>query len=343
MSRADLATIMPKLKLAAVVALGQYASPLHAFWFERGARASASTAGSSRTLNIADFGAVPNASDLGTATANSAAINAALGNLTAGDTLLVPAGKEFYALGGMSAANLTDVTIQLAGTLRALADFDHWPLNERVKQQRQQKNDHGERKEEGGGGSSSGSYADFLALYNCSYVTLQGGGLVDGMGKPWWNAELLGQLKAGRPKLVHLHSSSNVLVQDLVLHSSPSFHLQFDGVAEVEVRNITIHTDRQEIAEAKDALRRRQRRRSGWSGVKAHGGDDDAGEPGLEPEDLNTDGIDASGRDVWIHDCSILNDDDSIAIKPCNSGAGSCPFSSCSENMLIENLVLTGG
>ena len=50
-------------------------------------------------------------------------------------------------------------------------------------------------------------------------------------------------------------------------------------------------------------------------------------------------GIDPSGKDIWIHDCNILNDDDSIAVKP---KSGSDPFNPCTENLLIENLVLTG-
>ena len=46
--------------------------------------------------------------------------------------------------------------------------------------------------------------------------------------------------------------------------------------------------------------------------------DDGAGPPPvLQPEDLNTDGVDPSGSDVWIHDSFINNDDDSIAVKPC--------------------------
>jgi polygalacturonase len=57
----------------------------------------------------------------------------------------------------------------------------------------------------------------------------------------------------------------------------------------------------------------------------------------LQPEDLNTDGIDAGGQDIWVHDCRILNDDDSIAVKPVDSS-----FLDCSRNMLFENLVLTG-
>ena len=48
---------------------------------------------------------------------------------------------------------------------------------------------------------------------------------------------------------------------------------------------------------------------------------------------MNTDGIDPSGRDVWVHDSYVLNDDDSIAVKPCS--ADRCEQSGCSQDMLF--------
>lgn len=44
-------------------------------------------------------------------------------------------------------------------------------------------------------------------------------------------------------------------------------------------------------------------------------------------------------HDIWIHDCTIRNDDDSIAVKPIHS---SNPYGPCSQNMLIENMVISG-
>ena len=46
-----------------------------------------------------------------------------------------------------------------------------------------------------------------------------------------------------------------------------------------------------------------------------------------------------SGIDIYVHNTSILNDDDSIAVKPLDSDG---TFSTCSQNMLFENLILTG-
>ena len=91
------------------------------------------------------------------------------------------------------------------------------------------------------------------------------------------------------------------------------------------MRNITITVDR----------KHQQHLKNNKTALRTHVG----GFPELQPWDLNTDGIDPSGKDIWIHDCSILNDDDSIAVKPCDT---SCKLSDCSENMLIENMVMTG-
>jgi hypothetical protein len=58
----------------------------------------------------------------------------------------------------------------------------------------------------------------------------------------------------------------------------------------------------------------------------------------LQPEDLNTDGIDPNGEDYHVHDCTVDNDDDSIAVKP---SSGKDRFE-CSQDMLFERLTLTG-
>ena len=48
--------------------------------------------------------------------------------------------------------------------------------------------------------------------------------------------------------------------------------------------------------------------------------------------------------DFWIHRVTISNDDDSIAVKPSYMGSvgiDGTPYD-CSQNMLLEDLVLTG-
>ncbi len=102
---------------------------------------------------------------------------------------------------------------------------------------------------------------------------------------------ILGTLAGSRPKLLVFDRSTNILVRDLLLHSSPSFHLLLDSVAEVEVDNVTVITDRHEMVEAKALMRARQQQQQllqqqqhAWLGVKVDGAGRGADpEPGLEP------------------------------------------------------------
>ena len=64
----------------------------------------------------------------------------------------------------------------------------------------------------------------------------------------------------------------------------------------------------------------------------------------MQPEDLNTDGIDPSGSSVHVHDCRIVNDDDSVSVKPTSRGAvgeDGTEFD-CTQDILVENMELVG-
>ena len=60
---------------------------------------------------------------------------------------------------------------------------------------------------------------------------------------------------------------------------------------------------------------------------------------------FNTDGFDVTGRNVWIHDCTVWNQDDCIAVKVNNieSNMNRCDiFKDNSENMLFERITASG-
>jgi hypothetical protein len=61
--------------------------------------------------------------------------------------------------------------------------------------------------------------------------------------------------------------------------------------------------------------------------------------PLFAPVDITLCTYNLQGRDIWIHDCNILNDDDSIAVKPLDLNG---KYATCAENILVENMVLTG-
>ena len=282
----------------------------------------------SRTLDIRDYGAVAGTTAGNASVVNCGALTTALNAALPGDTVLVTNGS-YYCRGGLALSNLRSVTLQLDGTLIAAAEYDDWPV---------------------GDGSN---YDGFLTFSNADNLTIRGaagagaaGVSIDGRGKGWWNRailpQLFGKLKGKRPKLLKVINSTRVVVERLTMLNSPSFHLLLTDVAHVEVGWVNITVDRAAQAPLRDALRVRRLSDNGGDANgfdgDAHGGGDANG--GLEIEDLNTDGIDPSGRDVWVHDSYVLNDDDSIAVKPCS--ADKCEQSGCSQDMLFERLTLTG-
>ena len=100
-----------------------------------------------RDLSIADFGAVEGKS--ASSSVNSAAINYAFGNATAGDTVIVPKGA-WAATGGITHEK-TPVTFKLLGTLLADPDLAQWPLD-----------------------SKQNHYLDFITVSNVQNLTING-------------------------------------------------------------------------------------------------------------------------------------------------------------------------
>jgi polygalacturonase len=136
-------------------------------------------------------------------------------------------------------------------------------------------------------------------------------GVIDGNGRRWWGLIKYLLIAENRPRLMHIYNSTNLLVEKLFFKDSPywTFYAQ-------DIANLEIHSCRVD-ARIDNA---------GWH----------------DPLDLtafNTDGFDVSGKNVWIHDCEIWNDDDCIAVKP---QSGSSIHSSCSENMLFERINASG-
>lgn len=54
---------------------------------------------------------------------------------------------------------------------------------------------------------------------------------------------------------------------------------------------------------------------------------------------FNTDGFDVAGTNIWIHDCSVWNQDDCFTIQPMD---GTGINSNCTENVLVENINASG-
>jgi polygalacturonase len=55
---------------------------------------------------------------------------------------------------------------------------------------------------------------------------------------------------------------------------------------------------------------------------------------------LNTDGIDPSGRNIYIKNVTITNFDDAVAVKPANGGY---KVATCAQNITVENAIVNWG
>ena len=110
-------------------------------------------------------------------------------------------------------------------------------------------------------------------------ITASGEGTIDGQGNAWWTAFRADKSMTHRPYMIKLSNCTRVRVHGVTLGNSPMFHLVPQNCTDVTIQGITIQA------------------------------------PANAP---NTDGIDPSGWNFLITDCTIDTGDDNIAITPAN-------------------------
>jgi polygalacturonase len=120
-------------------------------------------------------------------------------------------------------------------------------------------------------------YIDCITASEAHDVAISGEGTIDGQGQAWWTAFEADKNMTHRPYMITLNKCTRVLVTGVTLCSSPMFHLVPRNCTDVTIKGITIK-----------------------SPSNAH----------------NTDGIDPSGWNYLITDCTIDCGDDNIAVKP---------------------------
>ncbi len=137
---------------------------------------------------------------------------------------------------------------------------------------------------------SGRAYANFITGEKVHDVAITGAGTIDGAGVAWWAAFRADKKMPHRPYLVRFSGCTNVLVADVTLTNSPSFHLAFSSTDYVTVEGITI----------------------------------------LAPADApNTDGIDPAGSHYLIRRCRVSTGDDNIAVKAGGSFCSDIRITDC--------------
>ncbi|EFA86185.1 hypothetical protein PPL_00747 [Heterostelium album PN500] len=152
--------------------------------------------------------------------------------------------------------------------------------------------------------TENGQVLECFQFNNFVNVTLTSShqGLLDGQGEAWWG--LLGyvEYQENRPRMLSMGNSKDILLENLYFKNSPYWTVWIYNVDGLEIRYSHISNRRND-----------------------YDGHDD-----YNMEAFNTDGFDVTGKNVWIHDCTVWNQDDCIAVKD------------GSENMLIERVNASG-
>jgi len=153
---------------------------------------------------------------------------------------------------------------------------------------------------------TNGAVLECFHFFNLNNVTFtsSGVGTLDGQGERWWGLPGVGYLvrEENRPRMIKIDGGKDILMENFFFLNSP---YKTCGVYEV---------DGMEIRNCEISVRRTDQDHHGIIDLTA----------------FNTDGFDVDGRNVWIHDCTVWDQDDSIAVK------------GNSENMLFERITASG-
>ena len=176
-------------------------------------------------ISIDDYGAVRNNFTYAASVANGAALYRVLQAANAGshanDTrrVLIPAATNYSMLPSQDVSRLSDVTLQLDGTLWAWTDVRPlWP------------------------NASSGGCLNFLQFNDCDRLVLTGNGTVEGQGNGWWNAMFNGE-PDNRPHLLRADRCSNCVVRGWKLRNSPQYHILFIDAVDTVFEDLNVYVD----------------------------------------------------------------------------------------------------
>jgi polygalacturonase len=131
--------------------------------------------------------------------------------------------------------------------------------------------------------SDGRSFENCIMADECHDIAITGAGTIDGQGKIWWQHFVKprngppGPAMPRRPFLIVLRGCNRVLVEDVTLLNSPNFHLVPEACRDVTINRVHI----------------------------------------LAPADSpNTDGIDLSGLNCVVTNCTVDTGDDNLVLKP---------------------------
>lgn len=240
------------------------------------------------------------------AEANTALMTSMLQKLGSGDTLHVP-NDTFWMAGGLHAVDLArDVTIILDGTLSFLPGRRGWPTKNC--------SDGPHNPLQPVKNGTCVQEAFFIANVSGLRLTSSEGmaGTLYGSGDSWWG--YLAYLMHGedRPRLLSIVNATDVLIERWRFEQSPYWTFTAFDVLDLEISHCFISS--------------RVSTKDDWHDV-------------WNLDAFNTDGFDVAGKNIYIHDSEVWNQDDCFTIQPLDNTATNAK---CTENVLVENVNASG-
>ena len=170
--------------------------------------------------------------------------------------------------------------------------------------------------------SSEKVYVNAIDIRNSSRILITGSGQIDGQGETWWVAFGNGEIPRERPTMIYFEGVSDSTIERVSLFNAPRFNIYGADVERFTVRYMTIWVN---VSLQHDIMK----------DIQAAA----AGDLGHQAFPFNTDGVDFKGRDIHVHDLSVSNYDDVIAVKPSDTRLSI----QCTENVLVERISILGG
>jgi hypothetical protein len=165
-----------------------------------------------------DFGGIPEDDSFETCHHNTQALSAALQWNASGNTILIENNRTYHFHHGIYAANVTNFTWIVDGTLRF----------QRIEHEH----------------DDSWFPAPCFMLDTSSNITITSHtrGLFDGRGSEYWGIPVIGYLEIAerRPRLIQFNQSQHLLIENLILQDSPYHTMLLNGVNHTTVRNVSI-------------------------------------------------------------------------------------------------------
>ncbi|XP_059659582.1 probable polygalacturonase [Cornus florida] len=181
------------------------------------------------SVSILEFGAVGDGKTLNTVAFQNAIFYLKSFADKGGAQLYVPSGR--WLTGSFNLTSHLTLFLERGATIFGSQDYSHWEVVEPLPS-------YGRGIELPGG-----RYRSLITGHNLSDVVITGGnGTIDGQGSVWWEQFSSHSLKYSRPHLVEFIGSNDVVISNLTFLNSPFYNIHPVYCSNVLVQNLTVHS-----------------------------------------------------------------------------------------------------